>query len=361
MTPAMLCLISLLATFAIASPIHEIIARQNSDLPRLVIYYQSSHDANGNPVSMLPLITEQGISLTHIIISSFHMDSNSVIHLNDAPPSDPKFATIWNETAVLKNAGVKIMGMIGGAAPGSYDNTTLDGDDATFAEYYGQVKDLVTTYGLQGLDLDVEQPMSQAGITRLVDSLYQDFGSDFIITLAPVAAALDNGGNLSGFDYKQLESTDGDKIAFYNAQFYNGWGELTDSNQFDQIVENGFSPQKVMAGEITSPDNGNGFIPYEQLNTTIIQLRNAYGEIGGIMGWEYFNSAPDGSSEPWVWAQEMTAVLRPNQPVNLTITPATASALADAWKSSVVGNTPTVEQGSVEPTPNVDYMAMVNA
>ncbi len=57
--------------------------------PRLVIYYQTTHDSNNNPISMLPLITEKNIALTHLIVCSFHINSNSEIHLNDFPRRRP--------------------------------------------------------------------------------------------------------------------------------------------------------------------------------------------------------------------------------------------------------------------------------
>lgn len=218
--------LTLLASFGSALPVQDASAvAVYPELPRLVIYFQTTHDSAGNPISMLPLITELDVALTHLIVCSFHINVGSEIHLNDYPPYYPLFSTLWNETIVMKEAGVKIMGMIGGAAPGSFDSNTLDSnDDATFEHYYGQLRDVIVQYGLQGMDLDVEQYMSQAGITRLVTRLHADFGDDFIITLAPVASALSNQGNLSGFDYETLESaartTSGqDMIAFYNAQF----------------------------------------------------------------------------------------------------------------------------------------------
>lgn len=196
-----------------------------SELPRLVIYFQTTHDNEGNPISMLPLVTEQNIALTHLIVCSFHINLNGEIHLNDYPPSYPLFYTLWNETVIMQEAGVKVMGMVGGAASGSFSSTTLDStDNSTFEYYYGQLHDVIVQYSLQGMDLDVEQSMTQAGITRLVERLYTDFGQDFIITLAPVASALYDGANLSGFDYGDLdtitESTIGFEIIdFYNAQF----------------------------------------------------------------------------------------------------------------------------------------------
>lgn len=69
--------------------------------------------------------------------------------------------------------------------------------------------------------------MSLAGIVRLIDRLRADFGPAFIITLAPVAAALvEGGGNLSGFGYGDLERVRGGEVAWYNAQFYCGWGDV---------------------------------------------------------------------------------------------------------------------------------------
>src|SRR5689334_16069715 len=115
------------------------------------------------------------------------------------------------------------MGMLGGAAKGSF--TRLDLDATTFEAYYTPLRDLIRKRGLDGLDLDVEEPMTLAGIVRLIDRLKEDFGAGFIITLAPVAAALMSERpehNLSGFSYEYLEVMRGKQIAWYNTQFYCG-------------------------------------------------------------------------------------------------------------------------------------------
>src|SRR5699024_4452531 len=96
-------------------------------------------------------------------------------------------------------SGVRVLGMLGGAAPGTF--TRLDGSDAQFEAYYAPLRDLVRQRSLDGLDLDVEENMSLGGVIRLIDRLRADFGPGFIITLAPVAMAmLDAEKNLSGFD-----------------------------------------------------------------------------------------------------------------------------------------------------------------
>jgi hypothetical protein len=138
---------------------------------------------------------------------------------------------------------------------------------------------------------------------------------------------------------------------------------------YEKVLTTGWNPKKILAGQITSSANGHGFVPYDRLNQTISELRRRYGEIGGIMGWEYFNSQPGGLDQPWQWAQVMTAILRPNEVPFLTVTRATANKLVDAWRDSVLGAagaflTATVGVGTVggvDLTPTVDYLGMVNA
>lgn len=352
-----------LLSLALSHPVSEFVKRVDADVPRLVIYFQTTHDDDGNPISMLPLITEQGIALTHLIVCSFHVNAGSVIHLNDYAPDVPHFYTLWNETVIMQQAGVKVMGMIGGAAAGSFSTQTLDGDDDTFEYYYGQVYDLINQYNLQGMDLDVEQSMSQSGIERLVSRLYLDFGSDFIITLAPVSSAMRDGANLSGFDYDTLAAaavtTSGaSMIDFYNTQFYSGFGTMSSPADFEALVNHGWDPSLIVAGQLTNPSNGGGYTAISALNQTVITLMAQYGVIGGIMGWEYFNSDPGDTAAPWEWAQEMTEILRPNETVSLTVTNETASTLTTAYEESTIGNSSTQ---TFSPMNKINYFDMVNA
>lgn len=359
-----------LLSISSAIPVQDVSRRALSELPRLVIYYQTTHDAvTGEPISMLPLIEEQGIALTHLIVCSFHISTTTEIHLNDYPPGHPRFATLWNETLVMKEAGVKVMGMVGGAAAGSFSSATLDAaDEATFEYYYAQLHDTIATYGLQGMDLDVEQYMSQSGIARLVSRLNADFGDDFIITLAPVASAMWGSSNLSGFDYASLEDASVtasglEMIDFYNAQFYSGFGTMATPADFERVVAYGWSPTEILAGQLTSAANGYGFTSIPTLNETVVELVETYGTIGGIMGWEYFNSDPAGTAAPWEWAQEMTQILRPNDVPELTITAETASTLDAAWEESIVEPDPSAADSPEKKVKSVkvDYFSMVNA
>ena len=142
---------------------------------------------------------------------------------------------------------------------------------------------------------------------HLIDRLKADFGRDFIITLAPVATALMPGRpHLSGFDYKLLEAARGSSIAWYNTQFYNGWGGLHNTAAYDEIMRNGWRPDKVVAGMLTNPRHGgSGYVPLELTAAVISVLMERYPNFGGVMGWEYWSSYPQVENS-WVWPYCMT-------------------------------------------------------
>ena len=94
--------------------------------PRVVIYHQTIH-REGAYVSLLPLITNQ-TGLTHAILAAIHLNEGPEnITLNDDPPDAVKYDALWGEVAWLQASGVKVLGMLGGAAKGSF--ARLDGPD----------------------------------------------------------------------------------------------------------------------------------------------------------------------------------------------------------------------------------------
>lgn len=280
--------------------------------PRVVCYHQTHYRRNGDYVSILPLLTEATdlIGITHLIIAAIHLnEAAGDITLNDDPPDATKNARLWDEVRIFQDVGVKVLGMVGGAARGSFGRLD-DRDDAEFEVYYRPLRDLVRTHRLDGLDLDVEEEMSLAGIIRLVDRLKSDFGDAFLVTMSPVATALQGGPHLSGFDYEALEVMRGASIAWYHVQFYNNWGQLRDSTGYDSILKRGWRPEKVVVGVLTNAANGHGWIPLEELTTVLATLTRIHPRFGGIMGWEYFNSQPGDCERPWEWAEAMMRTVR---------------------------------------------------
>lgn len=300
--------------------------------PRVIVYYQTHHRPdNGQPVGLLPLLSNN-TGITHIIVAAIHVnDPPGNITLNDDPPDAARNNTLWSEIAWVQGSGVKVMAMLGGAAKGSYHRLGGE-DDARFESYYAPLRDLIRRHKLDGLDLDIEEETSLPSTVRLIDRLRADFGHNFIITLAPVATALLPGApHLSGsaFDYRMLEIQRGHEIAWYNTQFYCGWGDASTTAWYDAFIGLGWKPEKVVMGLITNPGNGAGFVPWPVLQDVLRTLRARYPGFGGVMGWEYFNAMPGEQDRPWEWVKNMASVLRvPSHPPptsQITIRPFDAS------------------------------------
>jgi len=248
-----------------------------------------------------------------VILAAIHLNAPAGnITLNDDAYLSPRLAPVWAEARTLQRAGIKVLGMLGGAAQGSF--TRLDGPTrASFDAYYQPLRRMVAWAGLDGLDLDVEEAMSLAGIVRLVDALRADFGAGFLVTLAPVAPALQRGRHLSGFDYVELEKAVGRHVDWYNVQFYCGWGSVEDTSGYDNIMAHGWPAEKVVLGMTTNPESAEGWVEDELLREVLAYLVQRYPGFGGVMGWEYFNSftAAEPFGWPWSWVNLMSECLRP--------------------------------------------------
>ncbi|KAI4638594.1 hypothetical protein J4E93_009895 [Alternaria ventricosa] len=288
--------------------------------PRLIVYHQTFHDSNGTYHSLLPLLTNN-TGITHVIVAAIHLnDDPKNITLNDHSPDDKRFDQLWGEVNWLQGSGVKVLGMLGGAAKGSYEK--LSGDEESFEAYYTPLAALVTARSLSGLDLDIEEAIPLSTTTRLISRLRADFGPEFLITLAPVATALipdpkipahlrpprpmlasgptpnplhPTLRHLSGFSYPELEcSVWGKEIAWYNTQFYCGWGDALTTAWYDTIIAAGWKPEKIVMGVVTNEANGSGYVDVGRLAVVAQQLRQSYYKVGkgfgGMMGWEYFNA-----------------------------------------------------------------------
>lgn len=275
--------------------------------PRIVCYFQSYYKGL-EYVSLLPLVTNPS-GVSHVILAAIHVNEDpNNLTLNDDRPDHPKYTQLWDEVVVLQDSGIKVLGMLGGAAKGSFarlDRTESRTDIplARFENYYAPLKAFITEHNLDGLDLDIEEEMSLPGVVHLIDRLKRDFGQSFLITLAPVATALMHGRpHLSGFDYRLLEAARGSSIAWYNTQFYCGWGGIESTDAYDEIMRNGWRPNKVVAGMLTNPKHAaSGYVLLERTAAVLSLLVEKYPTFGGVMGWELTDSLPQ-EDEPWLWA-----------------------------------------------------------
>ncbi len=274
---------------------------------RVVVYFQTYYKGT-EYVSLLPLLTNTS-GVTHVILAAIHVNEDpNALTLNDDPPDHPKYTQLWDEAVVLQDSGIRMMGMLGGAAKGSFARLDYSGSatgisKAQFESYYGPLRTFIREHNLDGLDLDIEENMSLPGVIHLIDRLKADFGQPFHITLAPVATAMvHDRPHLSGFDYKLLEAARGSSITWYNTQLYNGWGSMVTTDTYDEIIRNGWRPDKVVAGMLTNPKHGpSGYVPLGLTAAVLSLLVEKYDRFGGVMGWEYTDSLPR-EDEPWRWS-----------------------------------------------------------
>ncbi len=264
---------------------------------RIIYYYQTF-------VGMKSLLSNKENLITHIHLSSIHFGYNTdcygknptpYIHLNNCPPDDPQFVQVWKDMEEAKNKGIKVVLMIGGAG-GGY--STLFSDFPTF---YNLLKETIINYPqISGVDLDIEEGVSLPDVKKLIDSINNDFGDNFIISMAPVQSSLQfDYPGMGGFIYKDLyNSLQGQKINYFNGQFYGDYS----ADAYDSVVKNGYPPDKVVMGMISFQD-------FDENVDTIKSLKKKYGKkFGGVFNWEYFDSPPGGQNDPDKWAEILSSL-----------------------------------------------------
>ena len=244
---------------------------------RVVVYLQTQQN-----LDLLPKCYD---NLTAINVSSFHVGftgKTPYVHLNDNDPGDPMFDSLWADMSAAQSNGVLMIAMLGGAG-GAY-TSLFQSYDVLYPLFVAMLK----KYKFNGVDLDVEEYVSQSDIEKLIADLRKDFPKDFYITAAPVASALISGSDpLSGIDWFSVK----DEIDWFNVQFYSGYGSLSTPADYVSIVNNGYAPSQILGGSLTNPSNGYGYVSISTVVSTLKSLNSTYsGEIGGAMGWEYYNS-----------------------------------------------------------------------
>jgi chitinase len=251
---------------------------------RIIYYYQTFTGINN--ILELPNV------VTHIHLSSIHFGLNNntpYIHLNDNDPFESSYDSVWKQLLKFKKTtkNGKVLLMVGGAGS-AFTNLFSD-----FEVYYNLLKNVINVKRniIDGIDLDIEEQVSYINIKRLISRLKLDFGTDFMITMAPIQYALqtDNPG-LGGFSYKELYKDIGHFIDYFNGQFYEDYSETA----YTQVIENGYPENKIVMGSISSQNLKSNL-------EVITNLSKKYPNFGGVYNWEYFDSPPN-SNNPALWA-----------------------------------------------------------
>jgi hypothetical protein len=280
---------------------------------RRVIYYYQTQYNNGIYVSLSPIWTTLNPStgkpyVTDVMVAAFHLgyDTNGApyIHLNDNPPTDPMFTTMWQEVATLQSYGVTVRMMLGGAAQGSYADLFTH-----WGAFYPILQQTLQQYKLNGIDLDIEEDVSLTHAEQLIGNLSADFGSQFLITMSPWLRPC--GAARISLDSVIRSSTRlPPALRLFNGQFYSGFATLASPTDYEQVVNAGYPPDKIVGGMIANPSDGSGYVSIPTVANTVHSLVTQYSHFGGVAAWEYFNAEPGGTANPIEWAVDMAGAMR---------------------------------------------------
>ena len=259
--------------------------------PKVIYYYQTLNGLQG--------LLDNGYA-TQINLSAIHFgtDSNNkpYIHLNDNNPYDHVFDNLWQQLEEAKQKNIQTILMVGGA--GSAYQTLFSDFDSYYPLLYQLIKNKTM---ITGIDLDVEELVKLSDIKMLIRRLKADFGLGFQITMAPIAYSMesDNPG-MGGFIYKDLfHSPEGSQIDYFNVQCYNSYSK----ELYDDIINNGYPPNKIIMGMIYGQNINNIICELEK-------IKHAYPNFLGVFIWEYFQAPPGAPQHPEVWGQIMKNILQ---------------------------------------------------
>ena len=127
--------------------------------------------------------------------------------------------------------------------------------------------------------------------------------------MAPVASDLtsDSGSAFGGFSYTEFDqSSAGANVNWYNGQYYSGFVEGSLEESYQNAINNGYSPDRLVMGVLDSENDGAGFVSLSDVEGVIANLKDDYSNFGGVDGWEYFDAgSSDGIKHQWMWVKQV--------------------------------------------------------
>ena len=250
-------------------------------MSKIIFYYQTKTDIS----DILKLDTSRLIVYFSSLHFGYQTDGSPYIHMNDAPPSEQPY--LLNQMKQIIKSGAKVMIMLGGAG-GAYENLF-----SNYSQFYPLLKDyIINTPEISGIDLDVEESVHITDIKKLIRNLVNDFGDEFIISMAPVAESLmSDYPGMGGFVYKNLmKSPEGKYINWFNVQVYGNFSIDT----LDTIINNGYPPYLLVMGMLGDQYNKSDFPKGE-----ITKMVNKYPDLNGFDLWEL----GDSKLPPIIWSK----------------------------------------------------------
>lgn len=221
-------------------------------------------------------------------------------------------AQFTSDIATLHSHGKKVIISVGG------QNGTISVSDSTSAaNFANSVFGLMTTYGFDGVDIDLENGINPSAMTSALQQLSAKAGSSLIITLAPQTIDMQS----TGSGYFQLALNIKSILTVVNTQYYNsGTMNGCDGNVYAQgsvnfitalaciQLQGGLRPDQVGVGlPASSSAAGSGVVSPSVVNAALDCLARGtncgtfkpsttYPSIRGAMTWSINWDASNGNN-----------------------------------------------------------------
>lgn len=150
-----------------------------------------------------------------------------------------------DDIAAKKQSGATFVLSIGG----ELGNVDL-GSEAAVNNFVDSMEGLLTEYGIDGLDVDLEGGLDVDGTAKAIQRLHDRIGDDFVLTMAPQTVDVQAGGA-----YLKLIERVKDLITVVHTQYYNS-GSMNgcDGKTYDQGSVDFITAQACTLLETLRPD-----------------------------------------------------------------------------------------------------------
>lgn len=291
---------------------------------RALVGYWETWDATIHSAGHIPLNDiNSKYNVICIAFPVIHADGTCVFEDGMAPTED---VPTREEIAQAQAAGKKVLLSIGGAA--AHINLTSTAVADKFIETCTRI---LQENGFDGIDIDIESGLlaggsystlstSQTNLIRIINGIMDNFGPNFMLTMAPETAYVTGGGVAYGNAYGaylRIINDVRDRISWIQMQYYNGvmygkGGTSYNAGTVEGMVQQtfamiegfpisgggtfqGLGAEKVVVGlpAITGAANS-GYMTPSSVHTAMNQIKAKHPNIRGLMTWSINWDASNG-------------------------------------------------------------------
>ena len=226
----------------------------------------------------------------------------------------------------LQSKGQHVIISVGGAN----GRISINSEEAA-DKFASSLSAIIKEYGFEGVDIDLEGSAVSGTeyIARGLRKLHNEFGDDFIITMAPETYYMHKADGLMGAYYR-LATEIKDILTICYPQFYNAGGDIG-YNDFNarypsqsfitslatMYIENGLRPDQLAIGvPAMSSAAGSGYITTDNLKAVVNSLvykksldgftpPREYKTLRGVMTW----SINWDGTQNYAWAKSMSELM----------------------------------------------------